>query len=173
MASPHTEISDLEDQFAYELAGAYEAEIALVDALDEMAASVTSDSLREAFATHSDETETHVRRAEAAFEALGRDPWRRENPIVDGLLEARAAYEDAVADDDLRNLHYLSVAMKTERIEMTSYEGLLLTAKRAGIGGDVTHPLRETLENEEQTFQTLQEIATGSDLKALWDRLTG
>ena len=173
MSTPQTEIRNLEDQFVYELEAVYDMEAKLVDALDELSRMSTNDKLSEGFATHREETETHVRRVEEAFEALGREPTRRDCPIVDGLLEEKEQYDASVADDDLRNIHYLGAGMKAERIEMTSYEGLLMTAEKAGLGDEVTGPLEDNLDEEEKTFRKLQGLSTGSDLKTLWNKLTG
>lgn len=173
MSAPQTEIRNLEDQFAYELEGVYDMEVKLVDALAEMSRMATNDTLSQGFATHRDETETHVRRVEEAFEALGREPNRRDCPITDGLLREKEEYDASVADDDLRNLHYLSAGMKTERIEITSYEGLVMTARKADLGDEVTDPLESNLAEEEKTFWKLQGLSTGSDLKTLWNKLTG
>ena len=173
MSTPQTEIRDLKDQFVYELEAVYDMETKLVDALDEMSRMATNEKLSEGFATHSEETETHVRRVEEAFEVLGREPTRRDCPIVDGLLEEKEQYDAMVVDDDLRNVHYLGAGMKTERIEMTSYEGLLMTAEKAGLGDQVTDPLEDNLDEEEKTFRKLQTLSTGSELKTLWNKLTG
>lgn len=172
MSAPQTEIRNLEDQFVYELEQVYDMEMKLVDALDELSRMSTNDNLSKGFATHRDETEQHVQRVEEAFRALGREPSRRENPVVDGLLEAKQRYDESVRDDDLRNAYYLGAGMKTERIEMTAYEGLLMTAKKADLGDDVTDPLEDNLDNEEKTFRKLQGLSTGSDLKTLWNKLT-
>ena len=173
MSAPQAEIHDLADQFAYELRMVYDMEVKLVDALDDMSRLATNDNISKGFATHRDETETQVQRVEDAFAALGEQPTRQDNAVVDGLLEEKEQYEASVVDDTLRNLYYLNAAMKTERIEITSYEGLLMTAEKAGLGDDVTDPLEDNLEEEEKTLRKLQGLSTGSDLKTLWDKLTG
>ena len=173
MSTPHTEIRDLEDQFVYELEAVYDMEVKLVEALGELSEMATNDNLSKGFATHRDETKEHVERVEAAFRALGREPARRENLLVDALLEEKAMYDERVADEDLRNVHYMGAGMKTERIEITSYEGLLMTAKKAELGDDVTDPLEDNLDEEEKTLKKLKGMSTGSDLKTLWNKLTG
>lgn len=171
MSAPRTEIRDLEDLFVYDLEAVYDMEVKLVGALDEMSRLATNDNLSAGFAIHRTETETQVERVEEAFEALGEEPTRRANPIVDGLLEEREQFDASVTDDDLRNLHYLTAAVKTERIEITSYEGLLMMAKEAGLGDAITDPLEDNLGQEEKTLRKLQGLAGGSDLETLWNTL--
>ena len=173
MSSTQTEIGDLEDQFVYDLEAVYDMEVKLVDALDEMAMNASNDNISEGFATHRDETRQHVERVEAAFEALRLEPNRRTNPVVDALIEETEEFDRRASDETLRDLHYLNAGMKTERIEVTTYEGLLLLADKAELDDDVTNPLEENLDEEEKTLKKLKGLSKGSDLKALWDKLTG
>ncbi len=172
MSTTQTEINDLEDLFVYNLEAVYDMEIRLVDALDDMARQASNDDLSAGFETHRDETEVQIERVESVFDALDREPNRRTNPLMDGLETEMNAFDANVGDDTLRNLHYLNGGMKTERIEITAYEGLITIAEKAGFGSDVTSPLEETLDEEERTFRKLQGLSTGSDLKTLWNKLT-
>ena len=172
--SPHrTDIRDFESLFVYELEAVYDMEVRLVDALDEMAGLATNDNLAKGFAIHRTETERQVRNVEEAFEALGRDPTRRENRIVDGLVAERERFDDGVADDALRNVYYLYAAMRTERFEITSYEELLAIARKGGLGDDVTDPLVGNLEQEEKTLRKLEGLADRSDREPRWKRFLG
>lgn len=137
-----------------------------------MARMATNDTLSSGFAIHRDETEVHVQHVEDAFDALSVEHNRHENLVVDALLEEKAQYDEMAADDDLRNLYYMSAGMKTERLEITSYEGMTVTAKIAELGDAVTDPLEENPDEEEKTFRKLEGRSTGSELKALWNKLT-
>lgn len=172
MNQDDADIREPVDLFAYDLAAVYDMEAKLVDALDSMSKTVENENLSDGFAVHSTETEGQRRRIEDAFEALGREPTRRADPVVDGLLEARARFDAAVADEELRNLRYLQMAIEIERIEITRYEGLLRTAKAAGLGDDVTEPLAGTLAQEEKTLGKLRALSAGSKLRALWEKWT-
>lgn len=172
MSSSQTEIHDIEDQLVYELEAVYDMELKLVDALDEMSRNASNDNISKGFAKHRDETERHVQRVEEAFEELGRQPSRRTNAVVDALIEETEEFDRRVSDETLRDLHYLNAGMKTERIEMTAYEGLVMLAKKAKVDDDVTDPLEENLDEEEKTFKKLKGLSTGSELKSLWNRLT-
>ena len=173
MSTTQNDVRTLEDQFVYDLEAAYDMEVKLVDALDELARTASNENMSEGFQTHREETETHVRRLEEVFEALGREPNRRNNPLVDALLEEKEQFDSVSSEERLQDLHYLMAGMKTERIEMTHYEGLILLAEKAELGDDVTGPLEDNLDEEEKTFRKLQGLSTGSELKSLWKKLTG
>lgn len=166
-------IDSLEGLFEYELEGIYNMEVELVDILDEMAMATTNENLAGGFDTHREETETQVQRLEDAFEAYGVEPRRRDCPIVDALDEDRRQFEGMVRDDDIKNLYFLGAAMKTERLEISSYQALLTTAKKLDLDGEVRNPLEDNLEEEKKTLKKLEGLSEGSELKSLWDRLTG
>lgn len=172
MSASQTELRDLEAVFVYDLQAAYDMELKLVDALDELSRTATNDNLSAGFAVHRTETETQVRCVEEAFRALGEEPTRREDLVTDGLLEEIERFDARVADDELRNLHYLDAAIKTERVEISHYEGLLRTAEEAGLSNDVMAPLEGVLEQEAKTLRKLQGLAGESDLQRLWNALT-
>lgn len=173
MSTRETELRNFEDLFVYELEAAYDMELKLVDALDEMSTLATNDNLSKGFAVHRAETNTQVRHVKEAFDALGREPTRRKNQIVDGLLAEREQFDAIVVDNVLLNTYYLGVAMKTERFEITCYEGLLLAAEKADLGTNVTDPLKNNLEQEEKTLRKLQALTKGTSSRTFWDRLTG
>lgn len=165
------EIESLHDMFVYELRGAYHMEHQLVDALDEMAINATEDRVSQAFANHRDETQEHVERVREAFEAMGLQPEERESPIVEALDEERRTVEESVQDEDILNLFYIGAGMKTERIELTTYDTLLTMADRLDLDDDVTDPLEANRDSEDETLTQLRTMATASELKSLWQKL--
>ena len=173
MSDRHAELRDADDLFAYELAAVYDMEVKLVDALEDQSRLATNDNLAKGFAVHRTETERQVENVEAAFEALGREPTRRENRIVDGLLAERTQFDERVADESLRNVYYLYAAMQTERFEITGYERLLAAARAADLEAAVTDPLERNLAQEEKTLRKLEALAGESESASLWERLLG
>lgn len=164
-------VQSLRDLFEFELGRMYYVEQRLVDALDEMARDATNDTLSEGFAEHRDETRRQVERLETVFEELGSVPEEREDPIVDALIGDKESFDDLAADDDIRNVYYNSAGIKTERFEITAYEGLLMLADRLDLGRDVTNPLEENLDEEKSARRELKAVAEGSQFKQLLDRL--
>lgn len=165
------EIDSLHDMFVYELRGAYHMERRLVDVLDEMAANATNDRISQGLADHRDETEEHVIRVQSAFEAYGADATERDCPIVEALDEERRTVEDSVTDPDLLNTFYLGAGIKTERIEITTYESLLRAADRLDLEDGVTDPLEDNLDSEKSALRELEAMTEASELKSLWEKL--
>lgn len=164
------EIDSLHDLFVFQLQGAYHMERRLVDILDSMAENATNDRISTGFAKHRDETEVHVERVREAFDAMSVPPEERDCQLVEALDRERNTVEDSVRDRDLLNLFYLDAGVKTERIEIRTYESLLSMADRLELGDDVTDPLEANLDSEETTLRELQTLDTASDLKSLWER---
>ncbi|ELY49819.1 YciE/YciF ferroxidase family protein [Natronorubrum bangense] len=165
-------IDDLEELFHHKLAQQYYIEEELVGTLDEMAINATNDRLSDGFADHRDETRTQVRRLEDVFAALDRPAERRDAPILDALEEERPMLENAIEDDDLRNMVYLNAGMMTERIEMTAYEGLTSIAGQIGYDDEIRKPLASNHDEEKAAYRELSAMETAADMKPLWDRLT-
>lgn len=166
------QIESMHDLFVFELQGAYHMERQLVEALDEMAMHATNDRISGGFADHRDETERHVDRIEEVFAAIDRPAEARACPIVEALEEERRTVEERVEGQELLNQFYLGAGMKTERIELTTYDSLLTLADRLDLGENVEGPLRQNRESEAATLDQLQKLSTASELKELWQRLT-
>lgn len=56
---------------------------------------------------------------------------------------------------------------KTERFEITGYEGILLLAKKFDLDDDVTDPLEDNLSEEKSTLRELEGLSKGSKLKSI------
>ena len=166
------EIHTLDDMFVYELQGAYHMELRLVDILDEMATNATNDRISAGFEDHRDDTKEHVERLRKVFHALDRPPEERDCQLVEALDQERQTFEDSVHDDDLLNLFYLGAGIKTERIELTTYDSLLTAADRLDYGREITDPLEANKRNEDRTLSKLQALTKASELKSLWEKLT-
>lgn len=171
MATQQTTIEGLRDLFEFELQELYYVENELVDRLEVMADEVTNEKMRMGFADHQEETERHVERLEEVFDAIGSEPQMRESATLKGLVEDKHQFDELVADDDIRNVHYLGAGMKVEHIEITGYQSLLTLANKLDMGDDVTDPLQANLDSEETTLKELKAMSEGSELKSMLERL--
>jgi len=106
-----------------------------------------------------------------AFAALGETPTQRERRVTDGLLAERAQLDAGTMDENLRNRYCLTAAILTERVEITSYEGLLRTAEAADLRSEVTEPLENTLREDEKPLRKLRGLTEGPE-RGLRDRLS-
>lgn len=171
MATETEQIESLRDLFEYELEMMYYVENELVDALAVMADEVTNEKMRKGFEDHQEETEQHVRRLERVFDAIGSNPNMRESETFEGMMADKREFDSLVADDELRNIHHLSAGMKNEHVEITGYQSLITVAEKLDLGDDVTDPLEENLDSEQDTLKELKAMSEGSELKSMLDRL--
>lgn len=160
-------INDVEDMFRHQLEQMYYTEKRLVDTLEEMAREADNDKLQRGFADHRDETREQVQRLEDAFRALGREPRESQSRVLDALREEHDEFVEQSADPHLRDLFDMQAGMKTERFEITSYEGLLVLAKKLDLDDDVTDPLEDNLSEEKSALRELEGLSKGSKLKSL------
>ncbi|WP_233204257.1 YciE/YciF ferroxidase family protein [Halegenticoccus soli] len=166
-------VESLHDMFVYQLQGMYYTENQLVDILDEMATETTDEDISRAFADHRDETRNQVERLDNVFAALNEQPQEQEMHVVDGLNRDRMTFKEVAQGDDLLNLHCLGAGMKNERLEITAYENLLMLANQLDLGDDVTDPLQQNADEEEDALDKLQGLSGGSGMKAMFQRLLG
>ena len=166
-------VNDLEDMFVYQLEELYAVERTLVDVLDELADDATNDKLEMGFRDHREETRRHVDRIEEAFEALGYEPRGRESKVLGAMIEERREFVDQTPEGELHDLFDLQAGIKTERMEITAYEGLLTLADKLDLPRDVEQLLEQNLDSEQSTLKELEALSKGSKMEGLISRLLG
>lgn len=165
-------ISTLEDMFVYQLEEMYYVENELVGVLGDFTSDANTGQLRTAFQEHQEETRTHIKRIESVFDALDRQPQQRESRVFDALVEERSEFRSEAQNEELHDLFDIQAGMKTERIEMTGYQGLIALAKKMDYDDDdVVDPLQDNLSSERSAFHELQGLSEGSKLKSMVSRL--
>lgn len=164
-------LNTLEDKFIYDLEAMYYIETELVDTLKELADDAENDKLEEGFSEHRAETREHADRLEVVFNELGRELQARASPVFDGLIEERRQFLQETDDQELRDLFDLEAGIKTERLEISGYEGLLNLAKKMGYDDDVTDPLEDNLSSEKSTLRELEGLTKGSKMKSMIGQL--
>ena len=154
-----------QDLFEHHLKAAYYVENELVDNLSVMADEATEEEIAEGFREHESETEQHVDRLETAFEAIGAEPSAEESAALDGLVQEKNELSEEIEDDELRNVALVGAGVKTERMEISMYEGMLQLAQQLDVDDEVTDALQQTLDEEEETLQTLKSHAESSEME--------
>ncbi|MEI9864909.1 MAG: ferritin-like domain-containing protein [Limisphaerales bacterium] len=148
----------LEDLFLDSLADMYYAENQLVKALPKMAKAATNEPLRSAFEMHLTETEGHVQKLEAVFEAFGKTPKSKKCPAILGIIKEA----DEMASDNKKsptiNAALIFAGQKAEHYEIASYGGLRDWAKLLG-NEDAANTLDEILDEEKAADAKLSELA--------------
>lgn len=149
-------VQSAQDLFVSELKKTYYTEQKLLEALEELSATSSSEELQEGFAEHRNETEEHVDRLESVFEQLDEAPEEMPDPVVDAMMEAHESFMEMDPSEDALNRHNIAAGQKTEHYEIAAYDDLLTLAHQLEYE-EVTDHLEETLEEEKQELETLEQ----------------
>ncbi|HUB81823.1 MAG TPA: DUF892 family protein [Bryobacteraceae bacterium] len=151
-------IETLDDLLFEELRELYDAELRLVEALPGMAGNTASETLRQAFQQHHQQTVEHVRRLERGFRELGKDAGRATANGMKGLIADGERAIESIPLSPLRDASLIGAARCVEHYEIAAYSTAILFATLLGFQkiGDL---LEQTLREEQQTDARLTEIA--------------
>jgi ferritin-like metal-binding protein YciE len=151
--------TQLETFFIDSLKDIYWAEKALTKALPKMQKKATTEELREALATHLEQTQEQIERLDQVFELMGKKAQAKKCEAMEGLIaEAESVMEDTEDGSMTRDVAIIMAAQKVEHYEIATYGSLVTLANTMG-NEDVADLLRETLEEEKETDSLLTTIA--------------
>jgi ferritin-like metal-binding protein YciE len=148
----------MDDLLLDELRDLYDAEKQLTKALPKMAKAATSEELREAFEEHLRQTEGHVERLEQIFDQLGEKATGKKCAAMNGLIKEGDEMASDVDDDSVRDAGLIAAAQKVEHYEISGYGSVRTHAQMLG-HDQAVRLLQETLEEEKQTDQKLNDLA--------------
>jgi ferritin-like metal-binding protein YciE len=154
--------SELHKFFLAALKDIYYAEHALVDGLDKMQKSATTEELQDAFEDHQLQTKKHISRLEKVFTLLDEKAEKKECEAIKGLIkEAEEIIKSTKEGTMTRDAALIIAAQKIEHYEIATYGGLVqlaLTMKH----DKIADLLEKTLFEEEETDYNLTDIAETS-----------
>jgi ferritin-like metal-binding protein YciE len=152
------EENNLQELLVEELRDIYHAEGQLLKALPKMAKAAKSERLKEAFERHLEETEQHVARLERAFESLGEPVKGKKCQAMEGLIAEGKEVIEEHSESAMLDAALICAAQKVEHYEIASYGTVCTWADLLGLE-EVSDLLKETLDEEKTTDETLTEIA--------------
>jgi ferritin-like metal-binding protein YciE len=153
------EPSYLEKFFTDQLKDIYYAEKKILEGLDKMIESATTDELKDAFKEHHNQTEKHVKRLEKVFGLLNKKPEGKKCDAIEGILkEAESIISETTEGTMTRDAALIFAAQKVEHYEIATYGGLVQFAITLGLH-EAADILDRTLREEENTDSILTEIA--------------
>ncbi|MEJ7593671.1 MAG: ferritin-like domain-containing protein [Planctomycetaceae bacterium] len=148
----------LADAFYEELRDVLSAERQLVKALPKMMKKATSESLREAFKSHLEETKLQVERVENAFEDTGRPAKAKTCEAMAGLIREAEGVMDQEADEDVMDALLIACAQKVEHYEIATYGTLCTWAEVLGYA-QAKELLALNIAEEEAADEKLSELS--------------
>ncbi len=148
----------LSDLFEDGLKDIYYAEKKILSALPKMAKATESEQLATAFEKHREETEEQVKRLEQVFEILDQSPKGKKCPGIEGIIEEGKEIMDEFKGMPALDAGLVAAAQAVEHYEITRYGTLVAWAEKLGLG-EAASLLKETLDEEKKTDQTLTKLA--------------
>ena len=124
-----------------------------------MQKAATSPELKDAFATHLEQTREQVSRLEQVFEILGKKAQAKKCEAMEGLTkEGESIIEETDKGTATRDVGLIMAAQKVEHYEIATYGSLAQLAKTLG-QQEIHDLLGQTLAEEKETDQMLTDIA--------------
>ena len=152
------DIQSMDDLYLHTLQDIYYAENRIVKSLPDMIEKATDKNLKSSLTSHLDETKTHVKRLEQAFEMIGQRPRAVTCPAIDGIIEEADAIAKEVADRAVLDAAIVAAAQAVEHYEITRYGSLIAWSKQLD-KGDIAELLGNTLTEEKAADEQLTSIA--------------
>lgn len=136
----------------------YYAERQILKVLPKMAKAAESQSLKDAFTEHREETQGQIERLQKAFDALGKRARGVTCEAINGLIEETDEVIDEFPAGSVRDAGLAACAQAVEHYEMARYGSLIAWAK---VGGhdDIASLFNETLAEEKQADVLLNKLA--------------
>jgi ferritin-like metal-binding protein YciE len=154
------DIKTMDDLFLHMLQDVYYAENQIVKSLPEMIDKATNPKLVDGLRSHLEETKTHVKRLEQAFELLGKKAQGVDCPAMDGIIEEAEEVSSEVADKQVLDAAIIASAQAVEHYEICRYGTLIAWAQQLG-KNDLAALFKQTLSEEKAADQKLTTLAEG------------
>jgi ferritin-like metal-binding protein YciE len=155
----------LSELFNHELEDLYDGENQIINALPKMAKAASDTELQNAFKEHLNQTRNQVSRLEQVFEILGAKAKEGDCKGMAGLIKEGNDLIKLDSDPEVRDAALSTAAQRVEHYEIAAYGTVRTWARLLGYQ-EAEQLLQETLEEEKETDQKLNELAEGINVEA-------
>lgn len=152
------QINDFKQMYFAELAELHSVEEQLAGALGKMADAARHDGLKQAFATHRDETQVQKGRLAEILRGHGTNPQAHEDQAMAKLIEEAEKMASILTEPGLRDAGLVASAQKIEHYEIAAYGTVAAYAGMLGLR-DEQSTLHRILEEERATDEKLTLLA--------------
>ena len=150
----------LKDVLQEQLEDLHSAETQLIAALPKMAQAAHHDQLREAFQTHLEETEGHLKRVKEALSEIGIGTPTEVCKGMKGLIAEGEEMMQREGDPNAKDAALIGAAQRVEHYEIAAYGTARQLANDCGFDG-IRDLMDQTLDEESHADKLLTKIATG------------
>ena len=155
----------LKDVLEEQLEDLHSAETQLIAALPKMAQAAHHDQLREAFQTHLEETEGHLKRVKEALSEIGIATPTEVCKGMKGLIAEGEEMMQREGDPNAKDAALIGAAQRVEHYEIAAYGTARQLANDCGFDG-IRDLMDQTLDEESHADKLLTKIATGGMFKS-------
>lgn len=149
-----------------ELKDIYSAENQLTKALPKMAKQASSEELREAIASHLEETKGQIERLDKIASLLDIKLTGKKCKAMEGLIEEAKELMEEDGEPAILDAAMIGAAQKVEHYEMAAYGTARALAEQLG-HSEIAELLQETLDEESAADEKLTEVATSAIYPAI------
>lgn len=159
-------IENLRQLFIDELQDLYSTEDQIIEALPKMAEKASSPELRKGFKTHLQQSKEHQQRLDRIFDQIP-DVDRDEKTCegIKGIIKEGEKLMKDAKDADTRDAGMIAAAQRVEHYEIAGYGTVRTYAQLLG-KPQWAKLLQQTLEEEKETDQLLNQLAERINLEA-------
>lgn len=160
-------LESLRELFIEELQDLYSAENQILEALPKMIEEASSPELKAGFSQHLEQTRNQVTRLDQIFDQLGKDVDRKDKTCkgMKGIIKDNEDLLDEDAEPEVLDAGMIAGAQRVEHYEIAGYGTVRTYAQLLG-RQDWARLLEQTLEEEKQTDQKLNQLAGRINLEA-------
>ncbi|CAG0978023.1 Protein YciF [Phycisphaerales bacterium] len=151
-------LDSMKSLYIEQLADLLNAERQLEKAMPTLVNAAASEDLREALASHMEETRSHAQRIERIFADLGEQPPSLKCAAMHGLIEEARDILKADGEDAVRDAAIIAAAQRIEHYEIAGYGCARTFAHTLGRESDAEF-LRTTLDEEHAADKRLSRLA--------------
>lgn len=159
------EANSLQELYIGELRDLYDAENQIIKALPKMISKTSSDELKNALNEHLDVTREQAQRLEQIFEQMGQKAKAQKCKGIEGIIKEGSELLAEVDDEDVRDAAIIASAQKVEHYEIAAYGTVRTWANLLG-QEEAASLLEETLDEEKEADQKLNQLAEGINVEA-------
>lgn len=159
-------INTAQDLFLEQLKDIYSAEKQAVRAYPRITKAAQSKELRDALATHLEQTKKQIERLDRVFEILEKRAGGKTCEGMKGLLEEAAESIEEIEQGPVLDAAIIAAAQRVEHYEIAAY-GTVATFAEAMGEQEIQQLLGETLQEEKQTDELLTGVARSVNSEAL------
>ncbi len=160
-------LESLRELFIEELQDLYSAENQILEALPKMIEEASAPELKAGFSQHLEQTRNQVTRLDQIFDQLGKDVDRKDKTCkgMKGIIKDNEDLLDEDAEPEVLDAGMIAGAQRVEHYEIAGYGTVRTYAQLLG-RQDWARLLEQTLEEEKQTDQKLNQLAGRINLEA-------